>query len=58
MVDRSQAGRLLGLPVLLEVVVGIGGRPVQIDRPLRAGGAADRGCLVLLGRRLLAARRP
>jgi hypothetical protein len=29
MVDRSRAGRLLGLAVLLEVVVGIGGRPFR-----------------------------
>jgi hypothetical protein len=29
MVDRSRAGRLLGPAVLLEVVVGIGGRPFR-----------------------------
>jgi hypothetical protein len=61
MVDRSRAGHLLGLAVLLEVVVGIGGRPFRSTG--RYGLAvllivADRGCLVPLGRRLLAARRP
>lgn len=45
----------------MEVVVGIGGRPFRSTG--RYGLAvllivADRGCLVPLGRRLLAARRP
>jgi hypothetical protein len=55
---RGRAGRLPGVGGALRG----GGRhrrpPGRVGQPLRAGGPADRGGLVLLGRRLLAARRP
>jgi hypothetical protein len=56
--DRRRAGRLPGVSVFSEVVVGIGGGG---DRPAGRHGLAALlilAGLVLVGRRLLAARRP